>query len=196
MPGKFATYGPDGYAILRKSSHAYGYSLILPGLIDGGNNFNHPVSHHWPPELSYLLRPMYKEYWIDASLNWCLFEKRHTALEKYVSIMNPCCEIHKNNDSSTEFILGNFDEVSKAFIGSGEIHNKIIAVYLSATRCLNHSYAWRDATLFLPGSEAIAKASELGLMLGVASFVSSGPNFKFNVIANPQLWDTCLSFRY
>jgi len=52
--------------------------------------------------------------------------------------MNPCCQITKNQPygplggvSSTEFVLSEFDEVSKAFISSGQIHQKVIALYLS-----------------------------------------------------------------
>ena len=181
----------------KQTSHKYGYSLILPGTIDSSNNFVSPQSCHWPAELTHILRPMYKEYYISGDLSYCEFKKSNTKLEKYVSVMNPCCDINKNNDSPYEFLLCSFDSISKAFIGSGEIHNKVIAVYLSATRCLNHTYKWRDATIFLPGSEAISKANELGLMVGVASFISnsSGPCYRFNVIQNHQLWDTCLSYR-
>ena len=147
----------------KQTSHKYGYSLILPGTIDSSNNFVSPQSCHWPAELTHILRPMYKEYYISGDLSYCEFKKSNTKLEKYVSVMNPCCDINKNNDSPYEFLLCSFDSISKAFIGSGEIHNKVIAVYLSATRCLNHTYKWRDATIFLPGSEAISKANELGL---------------------------------
>jgi len=196
--GKFNTISTEGFtSSTMKTSHGYPYQIISPGLVDGGNNFSHPCTHHWPAELTYLLRPMYKEYRINNDLSWTEFTAKNTALEPYVSVMNPCCEVEKNNGSSTEFLLTSFDPVSRAFIGNGEIHNKIIAIYLSATRCLNYSYAWRDATLFIPGSEAIPKANQLGLMLGVASFISnfSGPCYKFNVIANPKLWDSCLTFR-
>jgi hypothetical protein len=181
----------------KSTSHAYGYSLILPGIIDGGNNFTTPYACKWPAELTHVLRPMYKEYYISGDLSYYEFTKKNAELEKYVSVMNPCCDINKNNGSSIEFLLCSFDPISKAFIGNGEIHNKVIGVYLSATRCLNHSYQWRDATIFLPGSEAIGKANELGLMVGVASFISnsSGPCYRFNVIQNYQLWDTCLSYR-
>jgi len=194
---KFSSLIIDNGYPPKSTSHNYGYSLILPGLIDSENNIITPLICKWPAELTHILRPMYKEYYINGDLSYSEFTKKNTELEKYVSVMNPCCDINKNNGSSIEFLLLSFDDISKAFIGNGELHNKIIAVYLSATRCLHHSYQWRDATLFLPGSEAIQKANELGLMVGVASFVSnfSGPCYKFSVIQNPELWNSCLSYR-
>lgn len=67
---KFTTYGPDGFLPLRKNNHQYPYPIILPGLVDSSNNFNHPVTHHWPPELTYVLRPMCREYIINNNLSW------------------------------------------------------------------------------------------------------------------------------
>ena len=64
---------------------------------------------------------MYKEYYINGDLSYCEFTKKNTELEKYVSVMNPCCDINKNNGSSLEFLLCSFDSISKAFIGNGEI---------------------------------------------------------------------------
>lgn len=52
-----------------------------------------------------------------------------------------------------------------SFIINGENHNKIIAVYLSATRCLNHTYSWKDAIIFSSNPEAFQKANELGFMV-------------------------------
>lgn len=196
--GKFKTWGPDGHTgCLRQPNHKFPYQIILPGLIDGGNNFNHPTNHHWPAELTYILRPMYKEYKINNDLTWTEFTARNTKLTPYTSIMNPCCCIEKDNGQSTVFLLTNFDNVSKAFIANGEIHNKVIAIYLSSTRTNGNHYAWRDAMIFLPGTEAIGKANELGLMVGIASFISnfSGPAYRFSAIQNPQLWDSSVSWR-
>lgn len=198
MSGKFNTMAVDGYGNWDKASnHKYPYTLIRPGLVDGGNNFTYPCTHKWPAELGHILRPLYTEYIISNDLSWTKFTKKASHLEKYVSVANPCCCIEKHNGTSTEFLLTCFDQISQAFISNGEIHNKVIAIYLSATRCLNHSYAWRDAVIFLPGSEAIQKANELGLMVGIATFINSGsPTYKFIAISNPHLWDSCPTYRY
>lgn len=195
--GKFNTWGPDGHTgCLRLSSHKFPYQIIVPGLIDGGNNFNHPVTHHWPAELTYKIRPMYKEYRINNDLTWTEFTARNTRLEPYVTITNPCCEVEKDNGKSTVFLLTSFDNVSRAFISNGEIHNKVVAIYLSSTRTNGNYYAWRDSMIFT-NPEVIAKANELGLMVGIPSFISnfSGPSYRFSVIQNPHLWDSSVSFR-
>lgn len=108
--------------------------------------------------------------------------------------MNLCCEIHKNNEIFTEFILSCFDKVSRAFIGNGEIHNKITAIYLSATRCQTILLNGETLSYFYLVLMLSQKANELGLIIGVALFISnfSGPTFKFSTISNPNAWNTCL----
>lgn len=197
--GKFNTIGIEGdpNGVMRKPNHGFPYQIIVPCVVDGSNNATHPSSHHWPAELTHILRPAYKEYRVSNDLSWTLFTKYNKAIEPYTSIMNPCCEIHKDNGSSMTFMMSCFDYISRAFISNGEIHNKVIGIYLSATRTNGHYYAWRDCMILMPNSEAIAKAKELNLMVGVASFIGnfSGPSYLFNVISNPQAWDTCSSFR-
>lgn len=197
ITGKFNTIYPDQYSTLSRSYHLSPFTLISPGLVDSGNNFKHPVEYPWPPELTFILRPVYKEYRINNDLNWTEFTTRHTLFQQYISVRNPCCMISKNNESDTEFSLNGFDTISRAFISNGEINNKVIAVYLSATRCLNHSYNWRNCIIFLPDSEAIQRADEFGLMVGVTSSVGNqnDPFYKFNIVSNHHLWNTCLSFR-
>lgn len=195
--GKFNTMYPDQYPSLSRSYHLSPYTLISPGIVGDGNNFKHPVEHPWPPELTFILRPVYREYRINSDLSWTEFTPRHNLFQQYISVTNPCCTISKSNGSDTEFLLNGFDTISRAFISNGEIDNKLIAVYLSATRCLNHSYNWRNCIIFLPGSEAIQRAHELGLMVGVATSTGNktDPSYRFNIVSNHQLWNNCLSFR-
>lgn len=197
--GKFNTIGIEGDSkgLLRKTSHPYPYEIIVPGIVDKSNNFTQPVIHPWPAELSYVLRPLFKEYRINSDLSWTLFTARNKNIATYISLSNPCCCICKDNGSPMTFILSKFDNISKAFVSKAKIQGKIIALYLSATRTNDLHYEWRDCLIFTPESEAISKANELNLMIGVATLINdcNGPVYRFNALSNIEAWDTSPTFR-
>lgn len=172
--------------------------LILNGLVNDQNIMIHLDADRCaiPKELVYKLRPLQKVYRIKQDLSWTEFTNHNRDLEKYVSMSNPCCQVDKISDF--QLALSNFDEISKAFISNGEINNKLIGLYLSATYA-GHSVSYRNGTIFMPDSPIVKNYDpKLKLTLGIAQFkcISGGsPYFHFTITENLGLWNTCPSYR-
>lgn len=187
--GKFNTIGPDGFENLKQKSHIFSQSQILPGRIDINNNFIYPINHTWPAELTYILKPTYREYLIDSELNWSLFTNKNKLLEKYIKKnKNIYCEISHLN--SNIFLLSNFGGSFEQFLQN----DTSIVIYISITRYNNLLFPWRESLIFIPSDELIENLHDLNLMFGT---IEKYPNktYKFKVISNLQLWYNSPNYR-
>ena len=204
--GKFATYAPigfsasaAGYAILAQKQNISGRVLIVAGIVAPGNNLQYDCteSSTVPRELVYVLRPSQKVYRVSADLSWTEFTERNTNLGQHLTIANPCCCVEKI--TGLAFFLSSFDPISQAMISSGQIHNKVVGLYLSATE-YGHASPMRQGVIIFPDSPVLkGDLKSMRIVLGIPSFVagshSTNPKFNFNIISGAEFWEQAASYR-